>query len=338
MRFRKKLSVLSLVSSLLFVHPLVIDEIIAQGSHLIEIEEEEVEENLELPDIYENTIIYNGTINPELSLWVELPWHEPSAGPGEEPEGLETPYVNDVGQFSMTFTTEDLEAGDEITFAFGAAESEPYRHTIEVQTAEEGMEIVESSADTSEVQNAVREATEINWLEGNATPAFELRTVGDIDNLPFYSVMEQPISLETRIEHSDQNLYRANFSVDSINIGDTITIYIVASGVTTTIETEVPDNLVALSSDDGEQGEEIDDPEESENSDTDDEDPEDQNDGEDDESDNDDEENLDEVDPPETEGAEDEEEGLSTGWIIAGAVLVLTVIGGVMYAVKKKNQ
>lgn len=271
--------------------------------------EEALQESLELPNIHENTLIYNGIIHPDFTLTILLP----EVLSGEE-RSID-PEINEAGQFAINFAPYELE--DE--------------YSVEVLPAEEGQEIIESSADTSEVQDAVREATEINWLEENATPAFELSSVGDMDNLPFYSIMGEPISEETRIEHRDQNNYRANFSTDTLNIGDTITLYIVASGVTTIIETEVPENLVALSPDEGDQ-EEIDDPEEES------EETEDLNGGEDDESDIEDENDMDEVDPPETEGLEDENEGMSTGSIIAGVVLGLAVVGGIVFALSKRKQ
>ncbi|WP_175637094.1 hypothetical protein [Oceanobacillus sojae] len=35
---------------------------------------ERINENLELPDIQENTIIYNGTVDPDFILRVETAW------------------------------------------------------------------------------------------------------------------------------------------------------------------------------------------------------------------------------------------------------------------------
>lgn len=321
MCFKKKLGLYSLISILFFVNFLMGDKLIVEGSHTQDITEEEAQENLELPDIYENTIIYNGTINPEFSLWIELPDYESSDEAGEDPEGQETPYVNDKGQFSVTFATEDLQPGDEIVFAFNAPEKETYRQTVEVLPAEEGMEIVESSADTSDVQDTVIEETEIDWLDDNKTPAFEMNTVGDVDHLPLYSIAEEPLNKENLIEYLDQNLYKANFTEDQLNIGETVTVYIVASGVTTTIETEVPETLSSLQND--EEQEETNDTEENEGSDEEVEDLEEGSDIEDD---------KDETDASETE------EGISAGWIIAGVVLILAVSGGIVYVVQKRGQ
>lgn len=45
---------------------------------------------------------------------------------------------------------------------------------------------------------------------------------------------------------------------------------------------------------------------------------------------------MDEVAPPEIEGLEDE--GMSTGWNIAGVVLGLSIIGGIIFAMMRRNQ
>lgn len=45
-----------------------------------------------------------------------------------------------------------------------------------------------------------------------------------------------------------------------------------------------------------------------------------------------------EVGQPETEGLEDEDEGMFTGWIIAGVVLGLSLIGGIIFAMMRRNQ
>jgi len=283
-------------------------------------------------DIYENTIIYNGTINPELSLWLELPWHEPADGPGEEPEGLETPYVNDAGQFSMTFITEDFQAGDEIDFAFNAPESETYRQTIEVQPAQDGMEIVESSADTSDVQNSILEATEFDWDDGGSSISLNIETVGDIDSAPYYTVNDETNTDENRLEHIQGDTFRGYFTPDSLNIGDVITVYIVASGVTTPAEVEVPDSLPSLQDASEEEPVESEDPDDTES-----EAPEGETEErEDDESDTKDENDVDEAESPEIEG-EEEDEGISTGWIIAGIIVGLAVIAGIGFAIFKRN-
>lgn len=211
-----------------------------------EVEDETVDENLELPDIYENTLIYNGTINPELNFGIHFPGSETP----------ERPYVNEAGQFSASLAMEELQAGDEITLRFGEDAMEPNNRTIEVLPAEEGMEIVESNADTSNVQNSVLESTSYEWHDGEEAIDLQVNAVGDMGGSPFYSVNNEPITEENRLEHINDNLYRVLLSERSIAIGDTVTVYIVASGVTTPLEVEVPDTLESLQQAEGTETEE----------------------------------------------------------------------------------
>lgn len=340
MIFRKKLSIFTVLGTLLFFSSSMNSEVEATAEEALD--DERAEENLELPDIYENTIIYNGTVNPELLLRIYSPEFEVGQAESIEDDESDDPYVNENGQFSTTFlSTLNLQAGDEVMFGLHITDEpfEPNLRTIEVLPAEEGMGIVESSADTSEVQNSVREASHFDWreLEGEQI-ILDLEAVGDIESEPYFSINNEPISDEHRMEINQDNFFWTLFTPDQLNIGDIITVYVIASGVTTPVEVEVPDTLTSLQDTSEEQPVESEEPDDN----TADEDPEgeaeDQNNGEDDESDIDDEENLDEVDPPETEGAEDETEGLSTGWIIAGVILGLAVIGGIVFAIMKGKQ
>lgn len=293
--------------------------------------EEAVEEYVELPEIYENTIIYNGTTIPGVDLHLTLS--------GDEMADIDSPTINEAGQFSLSLAMEEFEAGDELQFLLIVPSDSPEGHeevyiSVEVLPAEEGQEIVESSADTSDVEETVRNETEIDWLIENATPAFELRTVGDADSLPIYSIANEPITEDALLEHYGDNLYRANLPEEAINAGDPVTVYVVASGVTTEIETTVPEDLAALPSQ-----EEATDSEEDF-----DEDIEDDTDIEDEEIDNETEEDdqEDEEEPEQdidldTE-SETEEQGVSWVWIVLGIVVILAIVGGIIYAMKKKKQ
>lgn len=283
--------------------------------------EEVLEETIELPDIYENTIIYNGTISPEFNFFILMP----------DGETLDDIYINESGQFSFTFFDREFQAGEEITFQFNVpATGGTYENSIpvEVLSAEDGMEIVESSADTSDVQNAVIEETQFDWQEQEEAILLDVETVGNVDGAPYYTVNDEPITYENRLEHIQENLNRATFSTDNLEIGDLITVYVVASGVTTPVQVEVPDSLTVLQDETGEESTEGEDEDlngESEDS--------------DEEVENIDEENeVDEADQPETEGEETEDEGISTGWIAAGVVLVLAVIGGIIYTIRKRRR
>lgn len=328
MQYNKKTGLLFVISTLLLVFSFSAMEVEAVDDAYYDgqVEDERVDENLDLPDIYENTIIYNGTVNPELNFGFHLPG-------SDDPE---SPYVNEAGQFSLSLAMEELQAGEEITLRFGEDGREPNDRTLEVQPAVDGMEIVESNADTSSVQNSVLEATEFDWHDSGSAVNLDIETVGDLDGAPFYTVNDNPITEENRLEHIQENQFRAHLSERSIVIGDVVTVYIVASGVTTPLEVEVPDTLESLAAEgtdteeepgETEDSDEVSDPEDEDEAVDEDEDEEDQ---EDDESE--------EIEPPEVEDAEEEaDDGISIVWIIVGVLIALAIIGGIIYGVKRKN-
>lgn len=288
--------------------------------------DEVLNETMELPEIHENTIIYNGTISPEFNFSLTLP----------DGETLEEPYINDAGQFSLTFFNRELQAGDEVVFNFNVPSTDgTYENAVpvEVLPEETGMEIVESSADTQDIQNSILEATEFDWHDSGNIVNLNIDTVGDMDGAPFYTVNDDPITEEKRLEHIQENQFRAHLSEESISIGDTVTVYIVASGVTTPLEVEVPDTLESLQQAEGTESEE--EPDETEDDVEDDTESEEDIDTEDDQEDD---EEVEEIDPPEVEDTEDEaDDGMSIGWILIGIVVLVAIIGGIAYAVKRKN-
>lgn len=260
-------------------------------------------------------MIYNGTIHPDISVTI----HD-SNGPIYDTDGeMLSPYINEAGQFSVSLETGEIEAGEEIGFRLSIArpgEEIAESRYVQVLPAEEGMEIVESSADTSDVQTAVLEATSYDWQEDEAIH-LEVETVRDVQAEPYYAVNDNPITVENRLENLEGNVYSISFTPDSLKIGDVMTIYVIASGVTTPVEVEVPDSLTLLQDASEEEPVESEDPDNDEES-------------------EDQEDNVDEVAPPEIEGLEDE--GMSTGWIIAGVVLGLSIIGGIIFAMMRRNQ
>lgn len=339
MRFNKKLGLISLLGGVFFAAPLSHEEVRASAE--LQVEDEEAEENLELPNIHENTRIYNGTINPELSLNVRMPGFEDEEDPSDSIDDI---FVNDNGQFVVTFITDELIAGEEITFLLDEEAHEANQQTMEILPAEEGMEIVESNADTSEIENSIIDATEFEWQEQEQAILLDIETVGDIDSAPYYTVNDEVINDEKRAEHIQEDLYRATFSTESLNIGDVITVYVVASGVTAPVEVEVPDSLTVLQDESGEASIDDEDSEEpnDEQQDRESEDPNEEDDesvdGDEDEldTDNDDDTDVDEIDS-DSEDTEDEGQGISTGWIITGSVVGLIIIVGFVFAIFKRK-
>lgn len=109
-------------------------------------------ENLELPYIYENTLVYSGTINPEQNIRFELPL------PGTDDTETIDPDVSDEGHFTIPLGGTELEADDElIVYVMGGMPHEQ-QFVLPIQPAEEEMELVESSSETTEIEE-IKEAT-----------------------------------------------------------------------------------------------------------------------------------------------------------------------------------
>ncbi|WP_066186486.1 hypothetical protein [Gracilibacillus timonensis] len=120
-------------------------------------------ENLELPYIYENTLVYSGTINPEQSIRFEI-----SQPDSEEVENVD-PEVTEQGHFALPLDGMELEAGDElIVYVMGNMPHEQ-QFVLPIQPAEDGMELVESTSDTA-VMNDIKEATDLpEFYENTST-------------------------------------------------------------------------------------------------------------------------------------------------------------------------
>ncbi|MFD1416937.1 hypothetical protein [Oceanobacillus jeddahense] len=358
MRFKQKVGFLLVIGTLLLVSPLGAMKVVAIADFDGSVDNEEVEENLELPDIHENTIIYNGTINPKFMLRVEVPGLE----------NVVSPYVSEDGQFSMEILMADLEAGDEIVFRFGEDGKEPQERTIEVQPEEEGKEVVESSADTSAVEEVIEEGTSVDWPDSNDSIRFDLSTIGDVDGQIYYAREGKTINENTQMEHMDstsytallapsEEVYEEQMDADEFDYpqpGEKVNIYITALGVTAAIETEVPEDLnVWNEDDDQENGTESDEDQNESDNDGSSEDTEnngatennDSNDnGTDEAAENTDyNDNADEtVDGEKTESAVSDSNtsgGFMSpiGWTVIGMVILALVIGGIIWSKKRRN-
>src|SRR5699024_4865857 len=91
----------------------------------------EADEKSILPELYENTVIYNGVLNPVFPWYIKFP--------GED-EG-ELLDVNDR-HFSIVLASKDLKEGDEITiYIAGGEENENMVKTVSVQPGKDGKEI-----------------------------------------------------------------------------------------------------------------------------------------------------------------------------------------------------
>lgn len=121
--------------------------------------DEVIEENVNLPDIYENTVVYNGSLTSEFAWRIRFPEEDEDMG--------ESISVNEDAQFSAVLSNENFEAGDDITFYIvGGRDDESKVKTVEVQPAEDGKEVVLGQEDSSE---QIEEATHLPDFYENTT-------------------------------------------------------------------------------------------------------------------------------------------------------------------------
>lgn len=193
-------------------------------------------ENLELPEIYENTVIYNGTINPETTLRVIFPNEE---SPYPDVHGSD---LTETGSFSITTNDQELKAGDKITFFVSGGglglEQDFYRT---VQPAEEGKEIIKSSANTSEAEQEILNSTSLPDISSN-TRHFTGETINSTEI--YYTSEDGELKGETTSSSGGGGLtgkIDIYFNDVDLQVGQTIYFYIVSDGVIATIAKEVMD-------------------------------------------------------------------------------------------------
>ncbi|MBB6450228.1 hypothetical protein HNR44_002211 [Geomicrobium halophilum] len=192
-------------------------------------------ENLEMPYIYENTVVYNGTINPEQNIRFELPNQH------QDDTRSVDPYVSEEGDFSISLGVLKLEAGDElIVYVMGGMPHEQ-QFRLPIQPEEEGKEVVESSADTSDLEASIQEETSVYEMNPDQFDPdenmyqYHVETVGDAESV--YLGYEGDSQLE-QLKHISGSTYQIYFAEEP---DQTVYFYIVASGVTTTIEEQIPE-------------------------------------------------------------------------------------------------
>lgn len=194
-------------------------------------------ENLELPEIYENTIIYNGSINPETRLRIIFP---------EE----DRPYPDIIGSDltdSGAFATvpqkyHELQAGDEITFFVsggGLGTEQDFYRTV--QPAEEGKEIVISDVDTEEQGQQLLEEVSLPNIYSN-TRIFEGEVPSNVDGL-YYRDASGELSSDLVMNFAEDSVDSPNrlFSIfdENLQTGQPIEFYIIINGLMIPFEKEV---------------------------------------------------------------------------------------------------
>ena len=96
--------------------------------------QEKVYEHLMLPGIHENTIRYQGRVNPGESVRISLINKE------EPQEFIEDPEVTEDGYFTINLENYDLNVGQDIEVAITGGYPEQQNFVLTVNEAEEGME------------------------------------------------------------------------------------------------------------------------------------------------------------------------------------------------------
>lgn len=189
-------------------------------------------ENLELPEVYENTVIYNGTINPETTLRVIFP-NEKSPYPDIHGSDL-----TETESFSITTNGQELKAGDQITFFVSGGgmdiEQDFYRT---VQPAEEGKEAIDNTADTREEEQGLIEATTLPDIFPN-TRRYEGQTVEDAN--VYYSTEDNNLSGNTKTARGDlAGQFYMYFNDINLQPGQLLNFYITENGITAKVEKQV---------------------------------------------------------------------------------------------------
>lgn len=199
-----------------------------------------IEEYVDLPNIHENTLIYSGTLSPDFDWVVVFP----------EVDEEDQMYVNDDGQFSIGTASNNLEAGEEITFYPTAAKHiDNLTQTIEIQPEKEGKAYIDNHADTNDVAEVILENTTIEWSDSKQTADFEVETTGDVEAPPFYALKNDGLDEDKKMEHISGDTFKAYLNVNSINPGDEVRVYLTGLGVTAIKETKVPEDLSIFNSD-----------------------------------------------------------------------------------------
>ena len=196
-------------------------------------------ENLELPGIHENTIIYNGTVSPDQTVSFVFP-DDDSEQDFDYSDPLDA-EVSDEGHFSVSFGGYDLDEMSEIRFIVTGSLPQEQAFDLPIHSAEEGMEYIQSDANTEEIEESIRPNVQLDDIYENMRFYRVLNVLDDVEavhfehtNLGFSHDMIAPSADEEL-----KSLITTTFDEADLEAEDILTFYIVAGGVTTVIEKEV---------------------------------------------------------------------------------------------------
>jgi hypothetical protein len=191
----------------------------------------DVLENLELPGIHENTFIYNGTINPDHSIRFEFPHNEKTIDP----------EVSEEGHFAISFSDKEISENDDIrVYIFGGGLPHEQTFELPVHRSEDGMEVIESTADTSEQEEALLEEVSLPDIQ-TGTKTYEAETGDMVENV-HYSIDGEMVRKDLLVKSADHDNPEGEIVVEfdeSPAAGQTFEFYILANGVTAKIEKQV---------------------------------------------------------------------------------------------------
>lgn len=194
-------------------------------------------ENLELPGIHENTLIYNGTVSPGQTASFVFPYNNNEYDYSNSLDAK----VSDEGHFSVSFSEFDLDEMDEIRFIVTGNIPQEQAFDLPIHPAEDGMEYIQSEANTEGIEESIRQNVQLDDIYENTRFYHVQNVLDDVDavhfehpSLGFSNDINRPaadVELENKISTS--------FNETDIEGGDVMFFYIIANGVTTVVEKEV---------------------------------------------------------------------------------------------------
>ncbi|WP_054708654.1 hypothetical protein [Bacillus sp. JCM 19041] len=196
-------------------------------------------ENLELPGIHENTLIYNGTVSPGQTASFVFPDEDSKYGYDySNPLDAE---VSDEGHFSVSFSRYDLDEMDEIRLIITGSIPQEQAFDLPVHPTEDGMEYIQSEANAELIEKDIRQNVQLDNIYEN-TRFYHVQNVFDNVDAVHFEHQSLGYSDDLNAPAADvelENTISTSFDESDLEAGDVLTFYIVAGGVTTVVEKEV---------------------------------------------------------------------------------------------------
>ncbi|WP_430494970.1 hypothetical protein [Rossellomorea marisflavi] len=174
---------------------------------------------------------YNGTINPDHSIRFQFPHNEETIDP----------EVSEEGHFAISFSDKEIRENDDIrVYIFGGGLPHEQTFELPVHPSEEGMEVIESDADTSAQVEDILEGVSLPDIQ-TGTKTYEAETGDMVENV-HYSIDGEMVRQDLLVKSADHDNPEGQIVVEfdeSPAAGQTFEFYILANGVTAKIEKQV---------------------------------------------------------------------------------------------------